>query len=1714
MTSGSNPLLDPTDHSLDEDNGMVQYSLQKPRFLTEADGVVRLQPLPVEDSLLTLEFLLRLRGQAVSSLPKALQEKVRDARRQRTASAASEPQTAASSSASSPACLTLEDSLRYLDDAPAPIVGFTDNLYPRHQLRSPAFLFTLYLENVSAQNALGHLSALFSIPQKSFLTRTSANKMSCASLLCALEANRLRREHLLLVNTMRHPGFVIRVSGIREITTWEAAPTIDREGEEKGEEPPKGARSGEMTPTEGLFGELARWEPLYEIELLLRRVACRGRDELEHRMRAVREVGGIFYCANREASLGRAATDILHGYYKSALLNALRRRKPPMEMRQFFMNPNLITAARARRASTDATIRQTLKAFIATNGDWAQTAARVPYVWRRRWINALRASVWNTMASKRVRVAGRQVVVGDAVIRPSYRGDIDRRLLIAVKTEYVKIVETPEEAARYSLEDVFIPFLRGGRYPDDHFAPTESGHVIMTKSNMLKILREAHAQHLLLGFPEGAKSLLDIRVDVAPLLWRRLLQRPMAMSFTILEDKAPLRSTHFDAARILKSDRWDLKPEKCPTLPPASPRLKAHDTAGTTASPPSFFPTPESNLLDPHEILARTTLGSQVRSGTTPHNFFEIPSQDQYVVPGHARRFLEGEFVASAPHTPTAGLGDRLYTLHLRAITRHGVAGLTQLLREYFILSGVEAEVDGALQHKVHRVRRELDGETPLLTAPIYCVACYNRGHNTLEDCAEYRLKQQRRRRPLELSLPKAPAEISSAAPLPCLASGPTRLALRLALRRRSPLEKWGVHLTKTLFLTRLEDAKRAVGIQVWPLAPGGEVVQGAAAASSWPSWLISQARRHRVGSVQKDEYPNHDRGRSEASLTDATSTQVEGTEAIVRFLSLFFTEDDLQRALPQSSSTTQGAGDNLVPSLPTTSGRDHVLSARPGDSVGPILTAADPDGIFRRCEWRLKAIDGVEVGDRQAVAAAFAPHDATHELALTFEAALPAPPPPPSAARRWVGALPATLHLSLARPASVPKAAPWGLQVRGDALHLANLADLLSQHAETAGTAVTGAPHSPVVTTASHGPVVTAVPLKPAVTGAPHGPSDAFSAQALKGVEGGVREVARCFAAELNAMYRITRLNGSRVDSRKGLAAAMAAFHAQPTSVVGESPERRKRRSADAMPTTMSVVFSSVGGPGEVHDDAVCCRLQIELQRSPENDELAALAVEKPLQVNSHAVKAQTSDPARGPKASKDLKPSSPRTKGDLVGGAVESNASDSLSAVLSVSSVVGASSETAEGPGALKTTQRILTITINRRVWNAATEGRWGIRVQRGTCRLKNIQHNKLFSFTVYAYKQRQALRASNTLRDYGAVDNVDARAAEGVTFASALYFVIAVNHAEVGNYAMLRLALQPTLKGKAASLGPESITLRVRQFMLGRVTVMVRRGGPNEPSALAPIGLSLNGDLSVMGIDADSAMANGVRAATGPHCTLRRLIRPASSSPSDGTSNTPGVEWFAIPVLKTSWESFHAVLMKAVNADSTTVDVKETNRRKRYSLDEDETQRLNGGNAASRRESERSSMSASDDESGHGDDDDVLVALRKLTKVCSDIVVDLERCTMVDALQLMQTMLLQEFSNAQISRYQTFQTEEECADNHVVEAEKDFPRKQRQEKLYKDIKDAVDSLFQDMEECDKHIKWRLIYAVNAQMTMRTPKDVQDVMRPGVSEESLILQQYFLEY
>ncbi|ESL06030.1 hypothetical protein TRSC58_06302 [Trypanosoma rangeli SC58] len=997
-----------------EDRG-VAHGTQTPWFVPEG-GVVRLEPLSSSDALCLLRFVLHLRQQTPQHLPLAVQKRMKKEEALQAAPLNNKNK--------GEKCLSLEDVMLYLDTAPPPILGFTKNLPPT---KSPAFVFVLYTENVSLQNAIGHMAALFNIPQRAFHTCTAVSKMSCGTVLCAVSPNRLMLEHLLLLNTMRHPGFVLRVGSIRAVEN--------------------------ETASASLFGDLSLWQPLNEVEILLRRVSCGSRQELEHRLRAVQEVGAIFFCANREASLVRAATDVLHGFFKSALLNALHRRNAPMAVRHFLSRPNLITAARARRASTDATVRQVLKNYILVGGDWAQTVARTPYVWRRRWLNALRCSVWNMMASRRLRHGGRRVLPGDVVLRPEYRADAHCRMLTTVKAEHVMLVADDAAAAECSMEDVVIPFLRGV-YPPELFAPETTQHPIMTQANMLALLREAHAPQLLLGMNDTCRSLLDIRSESSPLLFRRLIIRPVEMSFSILEDKPPMKSIHFDAARVLESDRLRLQSS---LLPGRSREEKASHSSGDKATNQLTL---GPSLVRQSLVLERTTIGARLSSGLLAEEFFAPPARDEYVALGHVERHLNGSLVLAPPRANDEALKtiDCLFTIHVHAVVRNGLAALGHMLREYFILSGVEREEDSALQHKIHRVRRELDRETPWLTSSTFCQACYCRDHDALESCAEYQFKRSKHegaKRRAEVLQELASADTSALLSPPAKngmepgrdavtpvdqTEGDVVLELELRLRRRLEEQKWGVHLTSALHLSAIDDVS---------VLSEGRIRWGPKAASQ-PA-LQKALWKAFFGKHQQDE---------------GAKNKGDGASLQLMALSHF-----ILKAMGATGSLLHaGEGDPCLPHINTSEGLplpqlpdafSPPRSQLPDGGVGAESSSTDEAvksrKLLRRCKWVLTSINDTTVTGRRQVAAVFVRLGKQRDISLRFSATLQGCGGLETPCRNAAEAPPQIIELALTR---VTKGSGgWGLKFDCDSLTLLNLAQLLHAHGSSGVTAAVEPP-------------------------------------------------------------------------------------------------------------------------------------------------------------------------------------------------------------------------------------------------------------------------------------------------------------------------------------------------------------------------------------------------------------------------------------------------------------------------------------------------------------------------------------------------------------------------------------------------------------------------------------------------------------------------------
>lgn len=1705
---------------------------QTPWFVDLAmpGGVARWRPVPARDCARLLLFLLRLRGQAVADLPRQLRRKLQLAQKSTGSNGTAETKGGTEKKRNtsrggktrrldSDGELSMADIITYLDTAPSPLMGFTEDLHPREAVRTPALLFTLTIENASLQNIVGHLAALFEIPEKAFASHSPAIKMSCTTFLCAVEPNRLRAEHLLLLNTMRHPGFVIRVSNICEVP--DDMMVVGKDGKQ-------------VPAADDIVGALARWQPLYEVELILRRVQCKTRHDLEHRLSAVKEVGAIFFAANREANLVRTAKDILHGFYKSAMLSALSQRKPPLAMKHFLSRPNVITASRARRVSTDATIRQILKVFITTKGDWSETLGRTPYVLRRRWINALRGSVWNAMASRRLRTGGRQVMVGDAVVKEVFRADAHRRMIPTLKCEHVKIVETPEEASRCSLEDVVIPYLRG-RYPSEYFAPESTAHPIMTEANMLAFLREAHAPQLLLGLAPEHKRLLDIRCDIAPLLWRRLLVRPVAMEYTILEDKAPVKTTHFDASRLLRSDRWDVESTRVTAT-------KAGDGTGD-AAPQVAFPTAAPSLMPQSEVLERTTIGARLSHGMLAEDFFTIPASEDYVVLGQAKRLLEGQFVTAAPHTPSRELGDRVFSAHIRAVTNRGVGGLTLALREYFALVGIEREVDSALQHKVHRMRRELDPETPLLTAPSFCAACYNRDHDTPEACAEYLFKQSRRSHQLwqartltgdgrhgdeERSAPQrghssAGALLSDARDterrthaltIPSsTAAHPSRLRLRLTLRRRSEEDKWGVRMTKTLRLTGIDDVSIIVAGDVHALSPSAgahpsllEQMPNDKQVPAWPPHLLSALRRLHHASTS----PGH---------RSMPPREMGHTATLAAFLHQL------------SSSTDFFVGDTAIHAV--------AFSSEASDVLMPLFSpkgSATPDGgcpqapatneFLRRCAWRLAAVEETPVDDRRAVAAAFVRRAKAREVTLFFETSLSDVPAPADdhrdvdpmttaavtlaesrltlaqaqavmasaspAAQRWLRDLPDVLTMVLAKHRrDVCRHPSWGLRIEASDMTLLSYGTLLQHYVRRGHTSSEGEEVvNPFDRTVVSGftPPESFLLTSPGASAAAEGLSEAML-QELQPL--------------LRQLYVVT--------------------HVQDTSVANRAEVVRVFRA--------HVEADGNSGGVAKNADAATVRLSLRLKRQAESYRWlsAASAVPQLKERDASTVERASNDAAQrlvtvGEEVALD----------DVLG---QEDLVPSPYTCPPLSSAV-----TVLNPA--QQSQQHVTIAINRRVVNSATEGRWGIRVQRGTCRLKHLQHNRLYTFQVFASKRQRAIRITDTLRLHSKGDVVvgssHGRAATGpfgggeatsdngshsrrsdvVESQFRSYFVYmlrAVNHAPVSDYDTLRQTLTraatPPPHAAAGSVtAPESVTLQVRQYALARLHVTVRRGGPGEPSAMTSIGLGLDSSLCVTHIEPGTAMATGVHAAASGVCSLRRLLR----CPHSGGAATPERQQqeedqakalIALPVLAaafvdvvaslpTGWGRSRCALYRCESTAKVTA-----SRRRRYDVDDDEAaaadadSTLDGGTAPSTSTRQRHALNR------------MVRALENLRTVSAGVVSECDRMALVDGLHLLQASLVASYAAIEHRRLTAYlhsppsESTESSEAHHASDA------------LQAATEAALDALEQQLQDAHQQVKWCLVYAMQSGTSLRTLADVQRVVAPGVAEETLVLQQFLAE-
>ncbi|KAG5486961.1 hypothetical protein CUR178_08388 [Leishmania enriettii] len=1803
----------------------LHFGVERPWFVPTS-GVVQLHPLSSGDCALLLRFVLRLRQKTeadlVPSLRRALiaaeqqsteaeKEKEGCARRSGTPVVSEQPPVSSPIANRTSSCgcsshLSLADVLRYLDTAPPPVLAFTESLpvnrtslctpSPRPASSSPSFVFHLYLENISSQNALGHLAGLFGIPQRSFQTHTAVSKMSCSTVLCAVAENCVRREHLLLLNTLRHPGFVMRVSDIQEV----------REDVYSSADAFAGADAPPSYTSQRLFRELARWQPLYYTEVLLRRVCSAGgtcgsglstRQQLEHRLRAMQTIGAICFCANREASLARAATDVLHGFFRSALLNALQRQKAPVPLARFLKRPNLATAQHAHHVTTDATVRQVLKAFMQCNGDWHATVVRTPYVWRRRWINALRGLVWNTMASQRIRKAGRKVCLGDVVLKPEYRNDVHRRGIMTVKAEHVIVVKTPVEAEAACMEDVFVPFLRG-RYPEHLFADDSTGHPIMTRTNMLALLRAMHAPQLLLGFTDEMRLLLDVRADASPLLFRRLLVRPVELEFVVMEDKPPVRALHFDAARLLSNDRW-LAADGAKGQQYPSSETEINDSSGCAARPTALPLACASHLIPPSAVLESTTLGSRLASGLLSEEFFSVPSADDYVVLGHARRQLDGDFVSAAPHSDTAVMGDRVYSVYIRAVVEHNLAGLSNILREYFALSGIETEADSALQHKVHRMRRELDPETGLLTAPVYCSTCYNRDHDTQEQCAEYQYKRHRRGAQLDLaaaalqseeeahmmgmmqednaaqsaaqmlegghrgiaeetasvtdatpSMPSSATSKASATAATTPATVPTKRArtvcMRWRLRRRNDEQRWGVHLSKALHLLGVEDPSLVREAAVWcsPASEGLDVVASASATAV----------------TMPDEAETCPWPLSWTSQNDPLAEQVPPSSSPAQRILHF-----LRAALCGGADSDTHASPQQLDALPELLEQSRVVRLPPAASAValPLSTGAPGASQLKACKWRLAKVNAKSVANQRDVAAALLTEAAkSREVWLTFEVPIGATaeisnptaskcdtavstpsksvvPQSTSAmlpqkrheagaemrralsevspaTQRWVQDLPYRITVVLKKHRRDMHAhRSWGLQLSGTDMTLVNFSKLMLQFmtdSRRSDTPRQGNGHSSVASIA---------------------PGEAFprlsssdNVQHPHRISKLLGEVEPTLVPLLNDMYRVVRIHNTPVRDKAEAARAMANFQA----------------SLD------TALASAAGQSSQPHGDS---RLAEGTNKSAPAEQLfLTLTLER--KASSYRL---CTSPA--------MEHGSAPALGELSrrGDAPESasapscgETASSVEAVVDAALVAGLATERCpvQPITAAQLSRSVVTVAINRLLLTSATRDKWGLRLQRGTRRLKAIQENQYFSFHVFASKKSQGTRIADTLRlvpsstaTSGAATGRGASSSATARRAHHLYYVERVNRTSVRAHAELRQALQAAALStqpqeelgrglvSVPGLPPESVTLSVRQFPLLRLSATIRRGGVGEESALGPVGLQVDKHMRIVAVFAGSPMARALDEAAGPLCSIRRLIRDrgnaggATGTPSEAE---PEAAWGAVhdPRLRQALALVAATVSAASDccAEGSMSGINGHGAKERcatrakttpeqqwdYDKDEDDCGNAGGGDGApdahEKSVADRTSPSASAAQGLAssaplvGNESAVRAALRNLATSAGHIQQQFCKCAMVDGAHMLQATMLEEFALALLAEL----------DRHHSPASSGASSSLGSAQATAILADAHRELTQLRERLaavHHEVRWEVVYAVESNRPLRTPADLAAAFAPGVAEETVILQQ-----
>lgn len=1258
----------------------------------------------------------------------------------------------------------------------------------RGTVSAPAWVFYLYTENTSTQNALGHICALFSLPQTSFITSAVASKMSAATVLCAVHSNCMTEEQILLLNTMRHPGFVIRTAGAQAVH--------NRSDEE-------------------LFSEMSRLQTISEVSLLLRRVHGTRR-ELQQRLEALQNVGGIFFCANRELSLVRAATDVIHGYHRSAFLNALYRRKASTELRRFLANPTVQSASYALRAATDSSVKQMLKRYIATGGNFKKAVMQTPHVLRRRWINALRCIVWNTMAATRFRevkgAARLRVVIGDLILKPEFRADAQLRKMPNIKAMHLMVCRTQEEADAATLEDVFLPFFKG-KFPVELFAAEDSGHPVMTKRSMWSILSRLHAKALLSGMSEEAKRVLDIRADGELMLFRRLVMRPVGLHATLLEDRAPVRSLQYDASRVLLSPRMiqTIGAEAVDTNNGASgasgTTLLGEESVAIKKVSEAEGDREATGLVSRKYILGHSSFAAHagVSNRNAParsESFFSIPSREDYVVLGRAQRDLDGQYVLRAPLAEDVAEMDRVYTVHIRALCVNGASGLLSLLREYFSLSGVLSEEDAALQHKVHRTRRELDPETPLLCSEQFCPACYNRCHDDVQVCAEYQFKKAVQQeealrrdgvsassqrlldgKTRDVSLPAGDAMSSMR-----IQEGPPLIpSMSLTIRRHSATDKWGIILDKDLVLQRIDEPDRITELQ-WSCSP--EVMHVAVER------LNAAERERRSVGDDGDAHMSYTRTTLAALLT-ARRLSASTPESLRECLNCIGVGDaapsDLLKCLQLRVVSVNGA--------PVSTRRELAAAFLLGKQNLAVTIAMEPDRTSIESAFEalrlIEAPSGERDDERPSDASCFLP------------------------TREVLQRLPREVQLIISRVQasgegdSKPQAS-WGFSVSGNTMALLNLGKLLetqlkgycAKDADGGGLAVVCVP-----------PIST----ESLLSGAPAGV--------------GVLSLA--------PLYKIGAVNGVPVDTIEALGGVIRTvdyatgtvslhLHKLPVEELLQHASTTQSRTSEYLQTQQ---MSTQVDAGQAEQES-----RSDISTIPWWVSLAAAAVPQlPLLQPNHALLVAS----------------------ELVGG--------------------------------IKARVEPFVVSLHRAP--ALVESRrWGIRLQRGTCRLKALPDRNREDFYSSVFCSSLGAAAARAIADT-LQQSSDSTGGEEIEVARSVPFVFAV--VGVGQHLVKSASeLQDALRASTS----ESTTLQCVRIPLPAVVLRCRRalqksgdtGEGADTSRQLSWGLALNQDLVLQTVQRDSPCYEAIESLFSDAAVKREQLASLASllSPSQLSRPTIGL------------------------------------------------------------------------------------------------------------------------------------------------------------------------------------------------------------------------------